>query len=90
MKQIPEELFDQLLEGYEKTEDPLGREGLLANLQKAVIERALEAELGAHLGYVRHDPAGRGSWQCRGTATPASSPSWSSSARVGSRASTSK
>lgn len=60
MKQIPEELLEQLLEGYEKPEDLLGSDGLLANLQKAVMERALEAELTAHLGYERHDPAGRG------------------------------
>ena len=50
MKQIPEELLEQLLEGYEKPEDLLGSEGLLATLQKAVMERALEAELTAHLG----------------------------------------
>ena len=65
MKQIPEELLEQLLEGYEKPEDLLGSEGLLANLQKAVMERALEAELTAHLGYHRHDPAGRGSGNSR-------------------------
>ena len=65
MKQIPEELLEQLLEGYEKPEDLLGSDGLLANLQKAVMERALEAELTAHLGYERHDPAGRGSGNSR-------------------------
>lgn len=65
MKQIPEELLEQLLEGYEKPEDLLGSEGLLANLQKAVMERALEAEMTAHLGYDRHDPAGRGSGNSR-------------------------
>ena len=59
MKQIPEELLDQLREGSEKPED------LLANLHKTVIERALEAELTAHLGYVRCDPAGRGSGNSR-------------------------
>ncbi len=60
MKQIPEALLEQLLEDYEKPEDLLGSDGLLASLQKAVMERALEAELTAHLGYDRHDPAGRG------------------------------
>ena len=65
MKQIPEELLEQLLEGYEKPEDLLGSEGLLATPQKAVMERALEAELTAHLGYDRHDPAGRGSGNSR-------------------------
>ena len=65
MKQIPDELLEQLLEDYEKPEDVLGSEGLLASLQKAVMERALEAELAAHLGYARHDPAGRGSGNSR-------------------------
>ena len=55
MKQIPNEL----LEGYENPEDLLDSEGLLAKQQKAVTDRALEAELTAHLGYDRHDPAGR-------------------------------
>ena len=38
----------------------LGREGLRANLRKAVIERALDAELNAQLGNARPNPAGRG------------------------------
>ena len=46
MKQIPEELLDQLLEGYEKPEDMLGKD----SLQKSVLERALEAEMTHHLG----------------------------------------
>ena len=59
MKQMPEELVDQLLKGYEKPENLLGREGLLVNLQKAVLGRALEAaELTAHLRYDRHESAG--------------------------------
>ena len=65
MKQIPDELLEQLLEDYEKPEDLLGSEGLLASLQKAVMERALEAELTAHLGYDRHAAAGRGSGNSR-------------------------
>src|SRR5947207_10623223 len=33
--------------------------GLLTGLTKTVLEIALEAELSEHLGYDRHDPAGR-------------------------------
>ena len=33
--------------------------GLLACLTKTVVESALEGELDDHLGYSRHDPAGR-------------------------------
>jgi putative transposase len=38
---------------------------VLGELVKAVLERALEAELGEHLGYARHDPAGRNSGNSR-------------------------
>jgi len=60
-ERIPDELIDRLLEGCEKPEDMMGRDGLLAQLQKALLERVLEAELTAHLGYGPHEAAGRGS-----------------------------
>src|SRR6476661_4603917 len=37
----------------------VGPGGLLAGLTKTVLETALEAELTDHLGYEKHDPAGR-------------------------------
>ena len=47
-------LIDQwLAEHYEHPQDILGREGLLARLTKAVVERALGAELTHHLGYAK-------------------------------------
>lgn len=57
---IKKELLDELLKNYEKPEDLLGEGGLLKELKKALIERALEGELTHHLGYPKHDPAGRG------------------------------
>src|SRR5580692_11956393 len=36
-----------------------GEGGLLGKLTKMVVEGALEGELDDHLGYSRHDPAGR-------------------------------
>src|SRR5487761_223271 len=36
-----------------------GQDGLLGKLTKMVIEGALEGEMDGHLGYSRHDPAGR-------------------------------
>jgi putative transposase len=36
-----------------------GEGGLLGRLTKMVVEGALEGELDDHLGYGRHDPAGR-------------------------------
>jgi Transposase, Mutator family len=37
----------------------VGPGGLLAGLTKTVLETALDAELSEHLGYDKHDPAGR-------------------------------
>jgi hypothetical protein len=56
-----EPLADQLLgkapaEGVEL----LGPDGLLSQVTRAVLERALGEEMTAHLGYEKHDPAGRG------------------------------
>jgi|SRR4051794_32028942 len=39
--------------------DLVGPGGLLTGLTKQVLETALEAELAEHLGYDKHDPAGR-------------------------------
>ena len=36
-----------------------GEGGLLGKLTKMVVEGALEGEMDDHLGYCRHDPAGR-------------------------------
>ena len=56
------DLIDQLLAGYQKPEDLIGEHGLLKQLTKAVVERALQAEMAAHLGHGKHEavanPAG--------------------------------
>lgn len=57
---ITPELLDQLLAGYRNPEDLTGDDGLFRQLKKALIERALGAELSEHLGYEKGDPAGRG------------------------------
>jgi len=62
---ITPELLDQLLANYEKPEDLTGADGLFKQLKKALIERALGAELSDHLGYEKGDPAGRGSGNSR-------------------------
>src|SRR4030081_1589203 len=54
---IKPEHLDELLAGYEKPEDLLGEEGLFKRLKKALLERALGAELTHHLGYEKGDPA---------------------------------
>jgi putative transposase len=55
---IDKKLIDQLLTDYKKPEDIIGENGLLKELTKAILERALEAEMTDHLGYEKHDPAG--------------------------------
>src|ERR1700744_5867152 len=42
-----------------------GQDGLLGKLTKMVVEGALEGEMDGHLGYARHDPAGRNSGNSR-------------------------
>ncbi len=51
---IRRELIDELLKDYETPQDILAEGGLLKELTKAVIERCLETELDAHLGYPKH------------------------------------
>ena len=55
---IDPKLIDKLLADYKKPEDIVGENGLLKQLTKAVLERALSAELTNHLGYEKHDPVG--------------------------------
>lgn len=68
---IDEELADRLLAKAEaEGVELLGPDGLLSQVTKAVLERALAEEMTAHLGYEKHDPAGRGSGNSRNGATP--------------------
>lgn len=56
---IDSDLVNQLVKDCRKPEDLVGEGGLLSQLTKAVLERALEAEMTEHLGYSKHDPGGR-------------------------------
>jgi putative transposase len=62
---IDKELIDKLLAKYEKPEDIIGENGLLKQLTKALVERALQAELTTHLGYEKHSPEGHNSGNSR-------------------------
>ena len=61
MTTIKPELLDELLSGVSSPEDLTGDSGLFKQLKKALMERALGAELTHHLGYEKGDPSGRGS-----------------------------
>ncbi len=65
MTTIRPEVLDELLAGYERPEDLLGEEGLFKHLKKALLERALGAELSMRLGCGKGDPAGRGTGNSR-------------------------
>ena len=66
---INAKLVDELLVDYKKPEDIIGENGLLKQLTKALLERALNAELTEHVGYDKHDPAGYNSGNSRNGAT---------------------
>ena len=53
---IPDELVTQLLGNYQKPEDLIGENGLLKQLTKLLVEKALDAEMAQHLGHDKHEP----------------------------------
>jgi len=62
---FPPEALDQLLAGHRTPEAFFGTNGLLDQLSKALLERALQGEMTHHLGYDKHDPAGHNSGNSR-------------------------
>ena len=65
-----EEMLDQLMAATDERGVSLtGQGGFLPELIKAVLERGMDAELSDHLGYVKGDPAGRGSGNSRNGTT---------------------
>jgi len=59
---LPVELIDELLAGVRCQEDLFGGEGLVRQLTRRLVERALEVELSEHLGYAHGQapPGGAG------------------------------
>lgn len=55
---IDNELIDKLLKDYKKPEDLVGENGLLKELTKRLLERAMSAEMTEHVGYEKHDATG--------------------------------
>ncbi len=67
---VDPELADELLARAEAGGvDLLGSDGLMSQVTKSVLERALAEEMTGHLGYEKHDPAGRGSGNSRNGTT---------------------
>ena len=65
-KAVSDELVDQWLKEGRKPEDV---NDLLKQITKAVLERAMQAEMTEHLGYEKHDPAGNNSGNSRNGVT---------------------
>ena len=60
------QLAEQLLaQAKQQGVELVGPNGLLNQLTKNVLETALDAEMSDHLGYDKHEPAGRGSGNSR-------------------------
>jgi putative transposase len=62
---IRNELLDELLKEYKRPEDLIGEGGLLKELTKRLVERAMEAEMTHHLGYEKHSPDGKNTGNSR-------------------------
>ena len=54
---IDNEAINRMLAGCKTPEDVTGENGILRQLTKALMERALEAEMTTHLGYEKHESA---------------------------------
>jgi putative transposase len=67
---LSDELIDELLAGARTEEEIVGPGGVLAQLTKRLVERALQAELTEHLGYEPHQepPGGTGNTRNGSTA----------------------
>ena len=67
---LSDELIDELLAGARTEEEIVGSGGVLAQLTKRLVERALSAELTEHLGYEPHQepPGGVGNTRNGSTA----------------------
>lgn len=62
---IRNELLDELLKDYKNPEDLLGEDGLLKQLTKRLVERAMAGEMTSHLGYDKNKKSTAGDGNTR-------------------------
>jgi putative transposase len=67
---LSDELIDELLAGARSEEEIVGPGGLLADLTRRLVERAMAAELTEHMGYERHAEPPGGTGNTRNGTTP--------------------
>ena len=68
-RKLPDDVVDELLAGAKTEAEIVGSGGLLGQLTKRLVERALEAELTDHLGYESHHEPPGGTGNTRNGAT---------------------
>ena len=56
---IPDDLLDSLMKDYKNPEDLIGETGLLKQLTRQLLERAMSAEMTEHLGYEKNSSTGK-------------------------------
>jgi putative transposase len=69
-ERLSDELIDELLAGARTEEEIVGPGGLLADLTRRLVERALSAELTEHVGYEPHHEPPGGAGNTRNGTTP--------------------
>jgi putative transposase len=69
-RRISDEVIDELLAGANSEEEIAGPGGLLAQLTRRLVERAMEVELTEHVGYEPHCEPSGGAPNQRNGATP--------------------
>jgi len=62
---IKDELLDELLKDYKNPEDLIGKDGILKQLTKRLVEKAMDSELTHHLGYDKNSPKGKNTGNSR-------------------------
>jgi putative transposase len=67
---LPDDVVDELLAGARTEEEIVGPGGLLSQLTKRLVERAMEVELTDHVGYDRHHEPPGGTGNTRNGSTP--------------------
>jgi putative transposase len=67
---LPDGVLDELLAGARTEEEIVGPGGLLSQLTKRLVERAMEVELTDHLGYEPHHEPPGGAGNTRNGSTP--------------------
>lgn len=58
---ISKEVLDELMKNYKGPQDITGPDGIIKELTKALIERAMQGEMTEHLGYEKSDQSKKSS-----------------------------